>query len=229
MITRSRSRKGKMGDLADLRVIVNEIRRDMATNAKVMELITRIEERDAKISALEERIAVLETKNELLSRRIDDNESYNRRKNLRIVGIPPPADGVQETAADCLEKVKNAISTLDVDFDVHAVVDRAHRVSKKFKDAGGNVVQPMIVRFISWRSRTAVYKKRAKRGNVRFYTDLTKRRFELKKHAEKAVEGNEKVSYVFADINNNIGLKLSNNSFRFFNSEAELRSILQRL
>ena len=137
-----------MGDLFGLQNLVEEIRRDMVTNHKLDVLIKRIEERDRKIDELEDRIAYLEKNNELLSRRIDDSESYNRRKNLRIVGIPPPADGVQETADDCLNLVKDAINALDVDLDVNAVVDRAHRVSKKIKDANGREVQPMIVRFV---------------------------------------------------------------------------------
>ena len=102
--------------------------------------------------------------------------------------------------------------------NVDDVIDRAHRVGKKYtNNTTGAVTHPIIVRFTSWRARTAVYRKREKRGHVRFYTDLTKRRLNLKKLADVKVKNNEKVKFAFADINNNIGLRLANEKVSFFN------------
>ena len=64
---------------------------------------------------------------------------------------------------------------------------------------------------------------------LRFYVDLTKRRFDLKKKAESIVKDMEPISYVFADVNNNVGLSLKNGKIRFFNSEEELLSIINTL
>ena len=93
----------------------------------------------------------------------------------------------------------------------------------------GEEYHPVIVRFISWRACTAVYRKREKRGAVRIYTDLTKRRLLLKRKADEKVRDNEKVQYAFADVNNNIGLRLEGDSIKFFNSEEELDRILASL
>ena len=80
---------------------------------------------------------------------------------------------------------------------------------------------------VSWRARTAIYRKREKRGRTRIYTDLTKRRLQLKKTADDMVRDNDKVKYAFGDINNNIGVRLDDDSLRFFNSVEELERILE--
>ena len=85
------------------------------------------------------------------------------------------------------------------------------------------------MRFVSWRARTAVYRKREKRGAVRIYTDLTKRRLQLKRKADEKIRENENVKFAFADVNNNIGLRLEDDSIKFFNSEEELDRILGSL
>ena len=111
MITRSRSAKklhyikSEMGEIDELREIVETIRKNMATNDKIDEFIKILAEKDAKISQLEERIKFLEQSNSLLERRVDDNESYTRRQNLRIIGIPPTEIGAKETPEECVAKV----------------------------------------------------------------------------------------------------------------------------
>ena len=91
---------------------------------------------------------------------------------------------------DCIEKVKMVIDKLDVSIPDFAI-DRAHRLGP-FVEDGKSVNRPVIVRFVSWRARTAVYRKREKKGKVRLYIDLTKRRFLLKKSAEEKVKNNDK-------------------------------------
>ena len=127
--------------------------------------------------------------------------------------------------------MKDAIVALDVpNLNVDQVIDRAHRVGKKFKRDGSNEeIHPIIVRFTSWRSRTAVYRRREKRGRIRFYTDLTKRRLDLKKLADDRTKDNDKVKFAFADVNNNIGLRLADDRMAYFNSEDELERILASL
>ena len=49
----------------------------------------------------------LENKYSLLERKIDDNGSYRKRQNLRIVDIPEEA---HESGASCLTKVKEELS-----------------------------------------------------------------------------------------------------------------------
>ena len=216
-----------MADIAELKTLIESM------NDKIDGLVAKIDEKDVKISDLEQRVVGLETQmsvmaqtNYLLERKCDDLESYTRRQNLRIVGIPEPADG-SETADICLEKVKEEIVKLDVNIDIDREIDRAHRVGPK-KDRQGNPKErAMIVRFKSWRARTHVYQNRKKdNANTRFYVDLTKRRVELKKKAVEKTRENDKVSFAYADINNNICLLLRDGKKKFFNSEEELDKIL---
>ena len=79
----------------ELRTLIEEIRNSMVTNARFDELIKRMDEKDEKISELEDKIKELEKQNELFERRLDDVESYGRRQNLRIIGIPPPPTGTE--------------------------------------------------------------------------------------------------------------------------------------
>ena len=231
-----------MADLAALKTLVEGIREELrskATSAKLDELIAKIDEKDTAITTLtdrvnhlESRLAVVEKTNQLLERKCDDLESYTRRQNLRIVGIPEPDDG-SETADVCLDKVKEEICKLDgVHLNLDAVIDRAHRVGPKKNKEGKPVQRPMIVRFVSWRSRTHVYSNRKKgkdNNGSRFYVDLTKRRVELKKVAVAKTENNPKVSFAYADVNNNICLMLKDGTKKFFNSEEELDAIIAKL
>ena len=215
----------------ELKQLITEMKATMVTKEKFDELFNLVKAKDEKIQELEGRIKRLEKQNELLDRRMDDCESYGRRQNLRIVGIAPAVDGRKETAEEVTEKVKIAITQLDVPhLNVDDVIDRAHRVGKKFKKPDSDEeIHPVIVRFTSWRARTDVYRKREKRGAIRFYTDLTKRRLTLKKLADEKVKDNNKVKFAFADVNNNIGLRLADNKMKFFNSEVELDKILDDL
>ena len=229
-----------MADLAELKRLIEGIQTDLrnkATTEKIDELIKSIEARDEKIVELEKRVELLETRapttetqNKLLERKLDDLESYTRRQNLRIVGIPEPDDG-SENAGACIEKVKEEILKLgdDVHLDLDHAIDRAHRVGPK-KDRRGNPIErAMIVRFTSWRARTLVYKNRKKNNDCRYYVDLTQRRVQLKKKAIKLTKDNEKVDFAYADINNNICLLLKDGKKKFFNSEEELANILANI
>ena len=215
----------------ELKQLITEMKNTMVTKDKFDELFKLLGEKDDKIAELEDRVKELEYQANLYERRLDDLESYGRRQNLRIVGIPPSPNGHKESADEVLEKVKDAIAALDVpNLNVNEVIDRAHRVGKKYRREGSNdEIQPIIVRFTSWRSRTAVYRKRQKQGPTRFYTDLTKRRLDLKKLADARTRDNEKVKFAFADVNNNIGLRLADNRMVYFNSIEELERTLTSL
>ena len=187
-----------MADIAELKSLIEKIGEELqgkATSAKLDELIGKIQEKVAAINTLanrvtnlEARLAIVENTNVLLERKCDDLESYTRRQNLRIVGIPEPDDN-SETADVCIEKVKEQINLLaDVNLNLDLAIDRAHRVGPK-KDRNGKPVQrAIIVRFTSWRARTHVYSKQKKgkeNTDARFYVDLTKRRMDLKRKARE--------------------------------------------
>ena len=57
-----------------------------------------------------------------------DQEQHQRRLCLRKHGIPAPPEGLQETANDCLQKVK-AIFEDDLALNIpDEVIDRAHGI-----------------------------------------------------------------------------------------------------
>ena len=181
MLTRSRSTK--MADTQTLLNKIEEIRRDLG--GRIDNLVKALEEKDKNIIDLETKVALLETKCNLLERRLDDSEQYTRRQSLRINGIRTSAN---ETAKDCLEKVKGEVAKLGLQVQ-DCEFDRAHRVGPTVDRAGNPIKdRQMIVRFTTFRARTAVYRGR-KNGNkdVRFYIDQTKRRFELKKNGGQAL------------------------------------------
>ena len=83
-----------------------------------------------------------------------------------------------------------------------------------------------MIRFSTFCSRTSVYKSRKLLNSHRIYLDLSYRRSKLKKLAEDMIKGNDKVNFCFADINCSVCLRLHDGAFKYFNSEAELVTIL---
>ena len=84
----------------ELRALIQYICDSMVTTEKFNELIKQMDEKDEKIKALEGNVKFLENQNVLLERHMDDLESYGRRQNLRIIGIPPPRPGTRETSEE---------------------------------------------------------------------------------------------------------------------------------
>ena len=96
-----------------------------------------------------------------------------------------------------------------------------------------NKVRSIVVKFRSWKSRTAFYKSRPrhhldrqKRPGSSFNVslDLTKRRYNLLIKAKGLIANNPSVA--FSDINCSLVLKFNDNTYRYFNSESELKNIL---
>ena len=239
MLTRGK----KMANIQELKDLLDNIKLDLeskATNAKIDELLALIKEKDNKIDMLdnkvdmlEQRLIILEEKleyqtksNILLERKIDDGEQYLRRQNLRINGITCE-ENERESDEATLAKVKNEVRKLGIDME-DCDFDRAHRIGPTKKDENGRALpRPMIVRMTSWRARTLIYRNRKKDGNVKFYIDQTKRRFQLKKSAIEHTKNNPDVHFAFVDVNCNLCIRFKNGVYKFFNSMEELTNILQ--
>ena len=71
-------------------------------------------------------------------------------------------------------------------------------------------------------------RKNAKEG-VKIKLDLTKRRLDLLKLARRECKGNEKVDFVFADVNCSLVVRSKRREFVIFHSKDELKAILQTL
>ena len=94
-------------------------------------------------------------------------------------------------------------------------------------------MKSIIVKFRSWKGRQRFYK-----GRPRYYADsskkpgftisaeLTKRRYLLLTKAKRLIKGNSNIKYVYSDINCSLALRFKDDSFKYFNSERELLSLL---
>ena len=81
-------------------------------------------------------------------------------------------------------------------------IDRAHRIGGKVKDDDtGEVRQAMIVKFLTWKNRTAVYKGRKKSEDKKIQLDQTAKRVQLLKFAREKTESDDHIDFIFADIN----------------------------
>ena len=234
MITRSKS---KMGDITKLYELLKEVKDDLknkASNERIDILIDEIKKKDEKIQNLENRVEILESKVSvlqntvnLLERKADDNEQYSRRLCLRVSGIPV-SEG-REDADKCLEQVKSVVNQIN-NFEINEFhYDRAHRIGQGKANSDGVYERQMIVKFVSFRSRTNLYKNRKALGNHRLYLDLTKRRFDLLMLAKKKIIGNILIDFVFADINCKLCTRLKDGKFKYFSSEVELDQLVNSL
>ena len=123
-------------------------------------LNAKIEQLELKHAVYEAHFAGLEKRLDNAEQCLDDSEQYSRRASLRIHGIPLPKKA--ESATDCMSKVKEVFKEIEVTVPDGAI-DRARRIGAKVKDDNtGEVRQAMIVKFLTWKHRTAVYKGRKK-------------------------------------------------------------------
>ena len=236
----------------ELKVYFSELIKPLVTNTSltnlfeefeknvIVNLEKRISAQDEKIEELESDLLIKENTINLLRKRLDvvevtadDNEQYSRRSCLRIHGIEFNEDD-RENMDDILEKCCNEI---EIPFNKNDI-DRVHRTGRPLT-TDGKTVKSIIVKFNSWNSRKRFYHARPrmnpsnkeKPGTFTFSVspDLTKRRYELLKYARGIVNNNEKVAFVFADINCSLGIKANDNRYLYFNSKSKLDSIISSI
>ena len=199
-----------------------EMKKIMATKDCIKGLQDVIMKQNDKIDVLESRIAVMERYISKLEKGVDDQEQYNRRLCLRIDGIDMEEN---ETGEICLKKVKLVFKELKVSVP-DTVIDRAHRIGQP-KVVKGKKVHTMIVRFTTWRHRTAIYRARKSSNKYKIRLDLTKKRLDTIIKSSKLLE-EKKIGFVFADVNCRVCAKIGD-KFHYFNGEKDLIEILARL
>ena len=192
----------------------------------------KLKEKQEKIDYLNSQFEAQKIVIEHLEVKIDSNQQYARRSSLRVHGVECQEN---ETPKDLTKEVKKCYSKLGVPFQSHEI-DRMHRIGKKYSKDGKNY-QSIIIKFTSWEARKKLYLARPKlfvRGvkkkpaqDIAFTisVDLTQRKYQLLKEAKGAVENNNNVDFIFADINFNLNIKAKDNSLRYFNSLSEFNSI----
>lgn len=199
-------------------------------NVTIALLNESLVEKDAQISTMGDDIARLTHNQDIMRRKVDDLEQYGRRYSVRINGIPTKADGESE---DVKKIVEDCCTDMDTPF-IAAKIDRAHRIGQVTTDRRTKKkVQPIIVKFRSWESRTDFFRARPKwtqgGGPRRFSValDLTKNRYTLLKIAREKIVDNPNIKYAHADLNCRLGLRLSDDSTVYFNSKHELENLLR--
>lgn len=134
-----------------------------------------------QVKDLNAKISKLEQFNNTYERKLDTAEQYSRRNCLRISGVSETPD---ENTDDIVLKIAREC---DVDLSL-ADISRSHRVKPRAKQptSTGNIrPRDIIVKFISYRLRSALYKKKMQlKGNdlfrgVYINEDLTQVRADL--------------------------------------------------
>ena len=113
----------------------------------------KFKEQNTRIEELESTLAINQKVIDNLEIKCDDNEQYSRRSCLRVHGLEFNSDN-DECFMKKVEKCKDA----DVEFNENEI-DRAHYIGKPYVDKVKNKkVRSLIIKFKSWRSRSAFYK-----------------------------------------------------------------------
>ena len=198
----------------------------LATKACIQQLHDTIKGQSENIEILESKVAIMENVIARLEKHVDDQEQYQRRLCLRIDGIPPVAQGKEESGEQCLKKVKAVFDELNVEIP-DAVIDRAHRIGPA-KVVAGKRTRQMIIRFTTWRHRTAVYRARKSRDKYKIRLDLTKKRLDTIIKTTKMIEEKGFQGFTFADVNCRLFAKIGKD-FHYFNDEDDLTSLIDRL
>ena len=200
--------------------------------ARVEALEARCEQLEAVNAIRANTIDLLKEHTSMLEERLDRAEQYSKRPCLRIHGVPVAAKGTVETNEKVMKIVQDVHAEIKVPFN-EKNIDRAHRVGQKLtKD--GKTTQSIIVKFSNWNARCAFYRSRPtmskpipdKKAFNSIGLDLTKQRIDLLAYARQLVEGEDRVSYAFCDINCNCMLKMVDGTFKLFNNKEELQNLL---
>ena len=158
----------------------------------------------------------------------DDSQQYQRQLCLRIGGVELTKGSNGESGEECLKIVKKIFKELNVSVP-DTVIDRAHRIGKT-KEYRGKRYRQIIIRFTTWRHRTAVYRARKKSSKYKIWLDLTKRRLKTLDEANSILEAEEKSDdcFAFADVNCRLCVKLDG-EFHYFGNLDELRSLVNNI
>ena len=104
----------------------------------------------------QKQILELKQANVKLQNEIHELEQYGRRSFLRIDGIP---DVSNESSEDVFNDIADIFVIAGIE-DVVQHIDRAHRIGKSYHQKIEKKCKSIIVKFVSFRHRTKVYKKR---------------------------------------------------------------------
>lgn len=203
-------------------------REEVIKLSKNDELLESVEAIKKHVNSLNDENTAIKEANKILTNELEDLQQYVRRPNLRIFGVKVEKN---ESSKDVETKVKRMISDANIEIPDEAL-DRAHRIERTKEDQDGNVTQPIIVRFSSFRDRTIVYKARKDIKN-KFHCgvslDLTKSRLQILNRAREIVEDVDGINFVYSDINCNLRAFTKNGEHLKFNNICDLEIIIANM
>ena len=160
--------------------------------------IQKREELESTVSLLQEHVKNFQKQVSILECKKEELEQYGRRCCLRIEGVPSLEN---ESSDDVLGKVKSLITEYGCEIP-DVIIDRAHRDCRGYKDKTRNgECKSIVVRFLTFRYRTLLYRNRNRLKIAKVRLDLTKKRYKIFKDAIDFVEAYKNVDYVMVDIN----------------------------
>lgn len=167
--------KEALQDTGMLQVLANLIK-ETVTNSVVTELQKTIEFNNEVISELKSALVKRDEKIEALEAKVDELEQYQRRQCLRIFGVE------EQEAEDTDKLVMEVGKRIGVDVNIMDI-DRSHRIGRR--DVGNDRPRPIIVKFVSYRKRSEVFKNKRllKKTGVTIREDLTRIRHNILKEA----------------------------------------------
>ena len=177
----------------------------------------RIDKLDEYLTDCENSLEVSKTVSSRLVKKCDDLEQYGRRLCLRILDV----DGDDyETSYDVFDRCRELFNNLKLDVP-EACIDRTQRIGKKTPGR----VRPIIVHFTTWRHHAMIYRKWRDCVNYKITLDLRKTRMDILKKAIDLARKSDHISSAFTDISCSFRVKLSNGSFKFFNTINDLNNL----
>jgi len=194
---RKRGYSSEEGELSELNMLLENITKDNDKVESAVNLILKHQSLRHAITAslkteLARELSSLQTQIDHLSIKLDDQEQYSRRTNLKLSGIKER--GREENTDDLVLDVINNLILADTGESLnYSHIGRTHRVGPPLRitDSKSKPSRPrdIIIRFISYRNRDLVFrnKKNLKTHNQsqppehRLYVNeaLTKRRANL--------------------------------------------------
>ena len=131
-----------------------------------------------------------------------------------------------ESSDDVLGKVKFLVTESECEIPV-VVIDRGHRIGKRYKDKTQNVLcKSVIVRFSTFRHGTLFYRNRNKLKTAKVRLDLGKKRYEIFIDAIDSVKAYKNVDYVMVDINCRLKVVFKNGRSSFFDNISDLKNLI---
>ena len=105
--------------------------------------------------------------------------------------------------------------------------DRAHRIGREYFVLG-RPRQAVIIKFVSWRARNAVYEAR-RDSHYKWYADLTAERHDTLMFAKDQANSMDFIDFVFSDRNCILMLKTKSGQFYSFSNKVEFMTLCCKL